>query len=311
MAQKLDTELQSTCKTTFTEDAYKRLWDDYTGNWSHNHVAPSDNAMWVTLAQWINQERANGGSKAVAWDKFRNRDDDDESGTLHIIKLVANSSQPSAPLHRVLDFGCGDGVELSKIAKGLGLGRKDTYCLDIIDYVAKEAKPHVTTLVVPNTPEEYGPALQSHQDDHGLQGSVSVVFSQVTFHHITNPEMRVAALKFIHDSLSHDGLFLLAEWDDSGHPIDYTIYFDLAHFLPNLFFADPAPTTAALSPLDTGYLSLQGWNDMFKSNGLPFDASRSRLPWRTSENGTVWMGPDEVVDKASGRNFLAVYGKEK
>lgn len=311
LADKFDGELQRKCKEAYTPDAWAHLWDSYTGKWSQDAVTPSDNVIFGSMGAWLNEERTKSGVKAATWDDFRNRDDEpDDSGMEDLLRHVANSSSPATSLHRILDFGCGDGVELSKIARGLGLSQGDTLCLDIVDYVAEKARPNVTFLLAPDGVPEYENALQEHLETKQLRGTVSAVFSLVTFHHITKPEIRVAALNFIRESLAPDGFFLLAEWDNVVIPIDFTIYFDIAHFLPQWFFMDPAPTTATLGPLSTEYLSVQGWKEMMKSNGLPFNSIRSRLPWRAKkDNATVWLDPEEAAHQASGRNFLAVFAK--
>lgn len=310
LAQKFDSELKHKCEQSFTADAWAKLWDDYSGNWSHDHVTASDNELWGAMGQWLNAERK---SKVKTWDQFRNPDQEKEKQSEYVglLQHIANASQPVLALNRIMDFGCGDGVELSNIAHGLGLGQEDTFCLDVVDYVAKSALSKVTKLMVPvDSPDAYESGLQGHLAAESLQGTVSAIFSQVTFHHITQPAMRVSALKFIRESLVEGGCFLMAEWDNIAIPIDYTIYFDLAHYLPNLFFQDPAPEVGQLGPLDTEYLSVQAWAGMMGSNGLPYDAERSRLPWTAQNGSTVWLTPEATAEGASGRNFLAVYSKD-
>jgi len=308
LANKLDEAFQQKCKNAYTADAWENLQYGYTGNWTDNSVIELDNTIFGAMGQWLNEERQKNQSKAPTWNDFRNGDTSDDSGMTGLLRHIAKEP-PTTSLTRILDFGCGDGVEVSKISRGLGLAQENTLCLDITDYVAKEARSNVTFLLAPGKVPDYGNALKDHLDSKQLRGTVSAAFSSVTFHHITEPEMRTAALTFVRESLTADGFFLLAEWDNIGTPIDYTIYFDLAHFLPQLFFVQPAPTTAKLGALDTCYLSVQGWKDMMGANGLPFSAARSRLPFRGKDNSTIWLDPPAAAGKTSGRNFLAVFGK--
>jgi len=309
LAKKFDTELRRKCKRAYTPDAWAQLWVNYTGTWTQNSINPSDNAIFGSMGQWLNEERKKSEADSLTWDKFRNGDSK-ESGMEGVLRHIANTSQPTTTLHRIMDFGCGDGVELSKLGRGLGLQAPDLLCLDVVDYVAKSARSKVTAMVAPATMPDYGNALQAHLESKKLRGTVSAVFSSVTFHHIVQPEMRIAALTFVRESLAPGGFFLLAEWDNVGVPIDFSIYFDLAHFLPQLFFSDPAPTEATLGPLSSCYLPVQGWVDIMKSNDLPLDEARSRLPWGSKDNKTLWLDPAQAADQTSGRNFLAVFTKE-
>mmetsp|Transcript_99083 Transcript_99083/g.156206 ORF Transcript_99083/g.156206 Transcript_99083/m.156206 type:complete len:126 (-) Transcript_99083:144-521(-) len=120
--------------------------------------------------------------------------------------------------------------------------------------------------------------------------------------------MRTSALGFIRDVLAADGFFLLAEWDNPGIPIDFSIYYDLEHYLPTLFFSDPAPTSASIGQLNAEYLSVQSWAELLSSHGVPYNAARSRLPFTSGRKSKVWLDPFEASERMIGRNFVAVFG---
>jgi SAM-dependent methyltransferase len=309
MAEAFDKEMKSRCEAAFTGHAWKNLLQGYTGKWSQNSATPTDNAVFGSMGEWLNQERSKTKVKAESWDKFRNSKDEDSSPLESLLKHISLNPKPTGiSLTRIMDFGCGDAVELAKVARGLGLGQSDVFGVDIRDYVSDEVDKNVTFLLAPDKEPDYGTSLQQYLDNYSLRGTVSAVFSQVTFHHITMPEMRTSAISFIRDSLAPGGFFLLAEWDNVGVPIDFSIYFDLEHYLPQLYFSDPAPTDAKLGPLDTEYLSVQGWIDMMSDNGIPFNSERSRLPWTSSKhNTTEWLDPVAAATKTVGRNFMAVF----
>lgn len=309
LARKFDTQLQQDCKNAFTADAWAVLFENYTGSWEHDSVAPHDNVIFGSMGQWLNKERKKEKKHATTWNKFRNHDEEDKSEMESLLRHISASSPTPTALNRILDLGCGDGVETAKVARGLGLGSEDALCLDIVDYVAETVRSNITFLLAPNEMPKYGDTLTSFLDSKQLRGSVSAVMSSVTFHHIVDPAMRVAALTFIRESLTTDGFFLMAEWDNSRVPIDYTIYMDLAHYLPGLFFQDPAPTSASIAKLETEYLSVAGWISLLGGNGLTYDVNRSRLPFETSDNKTVWLEPAEAAERSAGRDFLAVFGR--
>jgi SAM-dependent methyltransferase len=305
LAKTFDDKLLTKCKEAHSSVVWDDIFKNYTGNWTTNPAAALDNTIFGSMGEWLNEERKKKTAETKSWQDFRNgpKQKPQESFMLGLLKSLAGSSQ----ITRIMDFGCGDGVELSKIARGLGLTKDDTFGLDIVDYVNDDVKGNMTFMNAEVS--EYVEQLENLMDENELDGTVSVIFSQVTFHHITAPEMRTAALSFIRDALKPDGFFVLAEWDNSLMPIDYTIFFDLSHNLPSLFFSDPAPTTASLGPLNTEYLSIQGFVDLLKSNDLKYDVTRSNMPWMTHDNRTVNMTPWEAADKTTGRNFLAVFVK--
>lgn len=308
LSKRFDEELQKKCMEELLKKSvdWDHLLDHYTGNWTANPPDAVDNTIFGSMGEWLNEERKKLKSETKSWQDFRNgpKQKPQESYMLGLLKSLAGSSE----ITRIMDFGCGDGVELSKIASGFQLSKDDAFGLDIVDYIRKDVKDNMTLLLAPSAVNEYVDKLQEMFDSFQLAGTVSAIFSQVTFHHITAPEMRTAALSFIRDSLKPDGFFVLAEWDNSRSPIDYTIYFDLSHNLPSLFFSDPAPTTASLGPLDTEYLSIDGFVDMLQTNGLKYDGNRSQLPWSTN-NQAMNMTPWAAAERSTGRNFIAVFGK--
>lgn len=132
--------------------------------------------------------------------------------------------------------------------------------------------------------------------------------SFVTFHHIVDPQLRKAAVLFIHDCLADDGFFLFSDWDNPGTPVDFTIYMDLTHFLPDLFDRYPASTKVSLRPLKTEYLSIQGWAIVMASHGLVYSNYASLLPW-TVGNKLKLLGPYQTVNLTCIRNFMATFTK--
>lgn len=300
LASGLDKELQRQCDESFSPAEWAKTSSNYSGNWSDHTVATRDNQIFGSLGAWLNDERKKSKKTASTWDSFRN---DGPSYHEGLIRHVAHGS-----LTRVMDYGCGDGVELAKTARGLGIAADDTLCIEIYNGLSPESRSNVTLMLLETEEDAYAAALEEYLDK-GVRDTVSAIFSTVTFHHITKPRMRTAALNFVKEALSPDGVFLFADWDNVGTPIDLSIYFDLAHFLPALFFSDPAPTAMAIRPLDTIYEPVQGWVDLMTSNGLAFDVARSTFPFTTPENKTVMLDPFAAANLSSGRNFLAIFGK--
>lgn len=302
LASGLDKELKRQCKKAFNHAEWAHLSDNYSGSWSDHMVAARDNEIFGSLGAWLNDVRQQSQKPATTWDSFRN-DGDRASEFEGLIRHVAHG-----PLTRVMDYGCGDGVELAKTARGFGIAADDTLCIEVRDGLSADARSNVTLLLLETEEDAYTASLEAYLNK-GVRGTVSAIFSSVTFHHITKPGMRTAALNFVKEALSPDGVFLFSEWDNVGTPIDFSIYFDLAHYLPALFFSDPAPTEISMAPLDTMYLPVQGWVDLMSSNGLPFDRVRSTFNFMTPENETVALDPFAAAERSSGRNFLAVFGK--
>merc|ERR1719313_1657499 len=110
LATGLDRELKKKCKAAFEGDSWQHLFDDYTGSWKDNQVAEHDNEIFGSLGRWINDERAKIKETAQTWDTFRNS----EEGQTTFERLVRHIAD--GQVSRILDFGCGDGVELAKTA---------------------------------------------------------------------------------------------------------------------------------------------------------------------------------------------------
>lgn len=305
MATNFANELNSKCAQSFTSSAWARLSDGYTGTWQTEStngeaVIPMDNLIFGAMGTWLNNERARTAKAAQSWDHFRNGGD--SAPPPYLIKVISAIS--NGPVNGILDFGCGSGVELARVGAAFGLSSDKVFCIEIVDYVSPEVRNNMTILMA--DVNDYEATLSSHLP--AVQGKLTAVWSEVVFHHITKPEHRAAALNFIKSSLEPQGHFIMAEWDNNRKPIDWTIYFDLSHNLPQLYFSDPAPTMGSIAKLDTIYESLDGWISLLDSYGLKYDIERSKMPFKDS-NGTVHhLASQEQADHSRGRNFLAMFG---
>jgi SAM-dependent methyltransferase len=308
LAADFDHRLEFECRRHFTPQAWLHLWDTYTGNWEHEVVADQDNEIFGSLGAWLNAERRRTHTPAKTWKQFAKPDAG--NGTLELLKRVVRhpSKLPLEQLDRVLDLGCGDGLDLAAVAHGLGLSRTDALCLDVgAPRLDAEAEGDVTFLTLDSSsPEAYAESLASHLAD-GLAGTVAIAYSFVTFHHIAKPGMRASALRFLRDALVPGGIFLIAEWDNPGSPLDFSVYFDLVHDLPALFFQQPAATEWTLRPHGTRYTSRTALIAEAESFGLQYDNHRSEMPSRGS-NGVVWRDSQWMADHSVNRNYMAVFG---
>lgn len=299
LSKEFNAELLRQCRKVFTANEWDNMWNDYTGSWELHAVAPHDNAIWASMANWLARQRATQQDGAWPTDSVF------PSRTSAVIRTAEKRNQV---FKRVMDFGCGDGLWLAGAAHDLGLAQDDAFCVDIVNYV--RVPDDVTVLIAPNRAPDYGDYLQQQLQGYNLRGSVSMIASMVTFHHITDVRIRVAALTFIRECLEPDGFFLFGDWDNSGVPIDYTIYMDLTHYLPSLIDQAPTPNDPKeiqLGPLKTEYLSLLGWISLMDSANLTYDEHRSMLPYQKRNLKYVVLNPAEVANRTSCRWFQAVF----
>mmetsp|Transcript_45991 Transcript_45991/g.85822 ORF Transcript_45991/g.85822 Transcript_45991/m.85822 type:complete len:453 (+) Transcript_45991:79-1437(+) len=297
IAKAFDKELVSQCQQSFTASAWEKLSSNYTGSWESEAVIDQDNAIYGAMGSWLNEERKATQTNATSWSDFRN-----PAGEVPwMLDVVRNVS--GGHVSAIMDFGCGNGIELAQVGSALGLGADDVFCIEITDGISDEVRKNITVMLADTN--DYSATLSAHLPK--VQGKLTAVWSEVVFHHITTDEMRAAALNFISRALAPGGHFIMAEWDNSRSPIDYTVYFDLLHYLPTLYFSDPAPTSGQLGKLDARYESVDGWTQILSAYGLEYDRERSRLPMRDKEGKVYWFDSHEQADHSHGRNFVASF----
>lgn len=259
--------------------------DRYTGSWLH--MKPTDNDIRILngIFAWVG--------------KHRTSDEPFELSHEHgpFIRKVAGDTF-ARRVRRVLDFGCGGGGDLNSVKKEFGITKKeDLLCVDIFDSVGKG----VTPIPLDATSDEaYSASLNKAL--LGNRGSVDIVFSIVTFHHVNQgPNMRANAFRFISDILAPGGIFIIADWDNTGTP-DRTIWFDLAHYMPSLLHHDFSPSDPSRLPLQCAYFGFDAWNSQVKK------ASRGMLAWDATRLATR---PLQMANSSgnSNRDFVAVWRK--
>lgn len=297
ISKAFDKELKSQCQKSFTASAWENLFNHYTGSWDSEAVISQDNEIFGAMGLWLNAERNATKTKATSWGDFRN-----PAGEVPwMLDVVRNVS--AGHVRGIMDFGCGSGVELATVGSALGLSAGEIFCIEVVDGISSEVRNNITVLLADL--KNYSATLADHLPQ--VQGKLTAVWSEVVFHHITTDEMRAAALTFIRAALAPGGHFIMAEWDNSRSPIDYTVYFDLLHFLPALYFSDPAPTTGDLKKLDARYESVDGWTKLLSTYGLNYDHERSIMPMRDAHGHVKWLHSQEQADHSHGRNFVAAF----
>lgn len=207
-----------------------------------------------------------------------------------------------------MDFGCGDGVDLSAVGMQLGLKPEDALGVDIQDGIDADTKAKMTFMQADYY--NYESSLQGHMDKLKLKGTVSMVYSIVTFHHVAgDPGMLKAALTFIRDSLEPGGAFVLADWDNPLPSFDLSLFYDIGqHDLNALLFQSPAPTTYPLGYHGTKYLSVAAWEQSFAEHGFKADWSRSKEPVQDAATHKIaWLNSTEMANTYPSRNFKMVF----
>lgn len=109
-------------------------------------------------------------------------------------RLQSIQEQPCA----IMDYGCGTGSSLTVLLEMLGAKSA----------IGIETSAELLNLARKNYRDQRVTFLLT--DDYQPQGTMDLVFSNGTFHHI-QPEDRPAALSLIHRSLKPNGLFALWE----------------------------------------------------------------------------------------------------
>lgn len=319
LAQRLNDELYRECELEVPWQHW-RHWNGsgYSGSWALERISPLDNKIFHNLAVWLNLERQSMKLPPKALSQYAHPHHG--SGMEQLLRLVASHpTQITTGLRRILDFGCGDGIKLAAVGAGLQLSQKDALCLDVADTLSPRVRANVTFLLA--NLSEYTASLQ-HSLFH-VQGTISIVYAIVVFHHIRDSSMRSAALNFIRMSLAPGGIFVLCDWDNPRIPVDLTVYFDLNHVLPWLLWGIPAATTCTIQPRGTIYLSVKEYNQEIAAHGLMYDEARSRIPWEiipwkmpqkqlaqgivTEQPATTWLDSEQQAQHSSNRVFVAVF----
>lgn len=298
---RFDSELKRRCKSSFTAEAYAQYLDHYEGSWESDSATDLDNEILNGLGTWLNAERKKTGEKGKTWEAFAKPDGGTDTSRL-LEGLAAHPTE--IPIRRAMDFGCGGGEDLV----ALGLAQEDNFCLDVYDGVSPEARDKVTFMLLDSkTPEAYLASLDQYRPS--VRGKVSVAYSMVTFHHVSQPKMRVDALRFIQEALAPGGIFVMAEWDNPKTPVDYTVYYDLVHFLPMLMLGDEAKSEGwDVHKLDCSYESLADWKSQLAAQGLAFDGARSKVPMTDGGGPPTLRSSSWMKDHLMNRNFIAVFG---
>lgn len=308
LAARFDSEFRSECRDHFAPATWLHLWDNYTGSWEQEEVADHDNEIFGSLGAWLNTERERTHTATKTWKQFAKPDDG--KSTMRILERIASHpTSISVELDRVLDFGCGDGLDLAAVARGFDLSRTDAFCLDVgAPRLDPEAEEGVTFLPLDNqSPEAYAKSLAGHLAD-GVAGSVAVAYSFVVLHHVADTDMRASALCFLRDALKPGGILVVAEWDNPGTPVDFSVYFDLVHDLPALLLGQHAATHYTLKPHGTLYESRSTLIAEMESWGLVYDDRRSETPSKATDgSGVVWRGSQWMADHSVNRNYMAVF----
>lgn len=311
MSKHFDEQLLSECEVTSPRDWSGWDGEGYEGSWDREPITSEDNAILGRLGIWLNEAREQSSEPPRGWQEVLH-----PGGASHMPETIKRvSSTPtmiSFGVQRVLDYGCGDGIDAMAVGREFQLGKEDVFCLDIYDGVAPEAREMVTFLLAEH--DNYTASLKNHAETHGLTGSISVIYSMVVFHHISDATMRADVLAFIHAALAPGGIFVLMDWDNPRSPFDYTIYFDLEHDLPALLTSQPAPSTYQLAPgsaRGTCYLSVNEWIQECEQQGLLYDKNRSlvKAPPELAQQYQGWLDSSELGAVSVGRNFGAVFSR--
>lgn len=270
---------------------------DYTGSW--NDIAPSEDDVYIlqNLTTWLKQP-GNGQNKS--WSQFAKSD----NGT-RISAMVHHALTVPTPVHnagevRALDFGCGSGDDLKAIKNLLKTSKADSLCVDIFPVSSEDL-----TSIVLNSSSDAAYKTSLDNATVGNENTVHVAISMVTFHHIPRHQMRRDALEFIRRVLHPDGVFIIAEWDNSVYPNRW-IQFDLIHVLNMMIFFGGAPEKPDdLKIGGTEYLSVHNWIQAFEHAGLTYDSDRSL----TNRSGRM-LNPVAVANLPDPqRDFTAVFRK--
>mmetsp|Transcript_147673 Transcript_147673/g.260370 ORF Transcript_147673/g.260370 Transcript_147673/m.260370 type:complete len:407 (+) Transcript_147673:120-1340(+) len=258
---------------------------EYTGSWVQMQPTQNDIRILKGIFAWVEKHRTSNKPFEISH----------EHGPF--IRKVAGEKF-ARRVRRVLDFGCGGGNDLASVKKEFGITKKeDLLCLDIFHSVGEG----VTPIALDSTSDEaYNASLNKAL--LGRRGSVDIVFSLVTFHHVNQgPNMRANAFRFISKVLAPGGIFIMSDWDNTGTP-DRTIWFDLAHYLPSILHHEFCPTDPSRLNQQCAYFGFDDWNSLVQQ------ASSSMLEW---DKTRFKMRPLQMAKHPgnSNRDFVAVWKK--
>eukprot|EP00427_Karlodinium_veneficum_P029982 CAMPEP_0169191084 /NCGR_PEP_ID=MMETSP1016-20121227/4883_1 /TAXON_ID=342587 /ORGANISM="Karlodinium micrum, Strain CCMP2283" /LENGTH=387 /DNA_ID=CAMNT_0009267315 /DNA_START=22 /DNA_END=1181 /DNA_ORIENTATION=- len=246
---------------------------NYTGSWDHEVPTENDLRVLSELATWAQEQVGTHSLATVSWEQFS------ENLGMHgptIAELAQSvlthpSVVPVDEVMHILDYGCGTGNDLASLKSAFHTESLNAICLDIVPVQRNEV---YSILLDGSSDFAYNRSLQAASV--GLVGTMHLVISICTFHHIARPQMRHDALVFIEKVLQPGGVFLMSEWDDSLNP-SRQIHYDLVHgVLPTLLFQSAAPTHLSELHGDSRYLSVNSWIDLVQSAHLTYDANRSQ-----------------------------------
>mmetsp|Transcript_92137 Transcript_92137/g.176562 ORF Transcript_92137/g.176562 Transcript_92137/m.176562 type:complete len:396 (+) Transcript_92137:95-1282(+) len=221
---------------------------EYTGTWSQQSATKNDIRVMRGMFDWVRKYRTSTEEIKYANGK---------QGPM--IFKIANLD-PALRVRRVMDFGCGSGGDLMGAMKEFDISaEEDALCVDI----GTIKVPGVTPISLDVTSDAtYKESLDTALA--GNRGSVHVVFSFVTFHHVNQgPKMRQNAFRFISQVLVPRGIFIMSDWDNSAVP-DRTIWFDLQHFLPSLVQSSMCPSHPDQLSLGTAYFGWKEWDSQIR-----------------------------------------------
>lgn len=264
----------------------------YQGSWlTMGAPAQGDVEILQGLAAWVVAEKAkNLSASNMTWQKFSKPNDGASAANL-VLRVATHPSNISVSgPPRLLDFGCGSGQDLQAAKEAFGASKEDSLCLDIFEV----QNANLTAFKLDASSDaSYKASLDAALAQN--RGTVHVVMSMVTFHHITG-QMRSDALDFVKNVLAPGGMFLMAEWDNSPTPgvPSREVYFDLVHWLPGVLFSDKPPQDPAPLKLGTKYLTVADRRSECEAAGLRYDQERSKI----FSNLT----PEELANSAMGMN---------
>lgn len=308
LALDFDEELKQLCEKYFPNFTWPEIWSTYSGAWDRSHIEQEDNLILGSLASWLKQERIHRNETATSLQEYIHQDNE---SMLNSVQVFVSHPTALQGIRRVLDFGCGDGIEALAVGRGFNLSRDNIMCLDVTRRLAPEVEDHITLLEA--DPSDYDASLNSYLVQYG--GSVTVAYASVVFHHIADASMRRNALGFIRRVLEPGGIFILGEWDNALRPIDFSVFFDLCQYLPALFFADATTTKYNITPRATSYLPIDRWVEVAEAEGFKYDRERSQVPvlmeGAPANTTADWYGSQWMADTWLGRTFFAVFTTDR
>jgi len=250
----------------------------YTGSWKDHEPSENDLRILHGLMNWTTRQRQLGSAKALTWDNFSNSDNGRSTAAFIGHAISHPTSITAVGTRRILDFGCGSGVDIAALSTELSVKKEDALCLDIF----RVPREDVTAIVLDASSDEaYRQSLSVALT--GNAGTVHVAISFVTFHHIRRTQ-RHDAFAFLSQVLAPGGLFLMAEWDNSVKP-DRWIHYDLVHILSGVLFAGGVPQDPEDLRIGTEYLSVHSWIIEAERGGRrPAHKAALREQWSTAES---------------------------